>query len=45
VQHARLVLDAPSSLPLRYNLQLLSDLQPQRVESDGRVRITFDTAL
>jgi len=42
VQHARLVLDAPSSLPLRYNLQLLSDLQPQRVESDGRVRITFD---
>jgi transglutaminase-like putative cysteine protease/Flp pilus assembly protein TadD len=42
VQHTRLVLDAPSTLPLRYTLQLLPNLQPQRTETDGRVRITFD---
>ena len=42
VQHTRLVLDSPSTLPLRYRSQLLPDLQPQSVESEGRVRITFD---
>ena len=42
VHHTLLVLDAPSKLPLRYNLQSLPDLQPQRTESDGRVRIIFD---
>jgi transglutaminase-like putative cysteine protease len=42
VRHTRLFLDAPSSLPLRYNLQLLPDVQPPRTESDGRVHIAFD---
>ena len=42
VRHTRLVLDAPSALTLRYNLQLLPDVQPQRAESDGRVHVTFD---
>jgi transglutaminase-like putative cysteine protease/Flp pilus assembly protein TadD len=42
VRHTLLVLDAPSALPLRYSLQLLPDVQPQRAESDGRVHITFD---
>ncbi|MBZ5552763.1 MAG: DUF3857 domain-containing protein [Acidobacteriia bacterium] len=43
VEHSRLVLDAPTSLAVRYRLQLLPDLKPQRVEQDGRVRITFDS--
>lgn len=42
VQHTRLVLDAPAALPLRYDLHLLPDLKPQRSETEGRVRITFD---
>jgi len=42
VQHTRLVLDAPESLPLRYDIHLLPDLKPQRNQADGRVQITFD---
>ena len=42
VQHTRLLLDAPSTLPLRYDIRLLPDLKPQRTESNGRVRIVFD---
>ena len=42
VKHTRLILDAPSSLALRYDLQLLPDLKPQRSESGRRVSITFD---
>jgi tetratricopeptide (TPR) repeat protein len=42
VQHFRLVLDAPASLPLRYDMQLLPDLKPEREEENGRVRVTFD---
>ncbi|MBZ5598777.1 MAG: DUF3857 domain-containing protein [Acidobacteriia bacterium] len=45
VQHTRLVLDAPAALPLRYDLHLLPDLKPQRNETEGRVRITFDYGL
>jgi len=45
VQHSRLILDAPAALPLRYNIQLLPDLKPQRNENDGRVRLTFDYGL
>ncbi|PYV74958.1 MAG: hypothetical protein DMG96_18715 [Acidobacteria bacterium] len=44
VRHSRLTLDAPSSLPLRYSTQLLPDLQPQRTEQDGRVRLIFKRA-
>ncbi len=42
VQHTRLILDAPAALPLRYDIHLLPDLTPQRNETEGRVRITFD---
>ncbi len=45
VQHTRLILDAPSALPLRYGIHLLPDLKPQRNEAEGRVRITFDYGL
>lgn len=45
VQHTRLILDAPAALPLRYNIQLLPDLKPQRNENEGRVRLTFDYGL
>ncbi|HYK90948.1 MAG TPA: DUF3857 domain-containing protein [Acidobacteriota bacterium] len=45
VKHSRLVLDAPSSLPLQYRLQLLPDLKPQRTERDGRVQLVFEAGL
>jgi transglutaminase-like putative cysteine protease len=45
VQHTRLILDAPAALPLRYDIRLLPDLKPQRNETEGRVRITFDSGL
>ncbi len=45
VQHTRLILDAPSALPLRYDIHLLPDLKPQRNEAEGRVRLTFDYGL
>jgi tetratricopeptide (TPR) repeat protein/transglutaminase-like putative cysteine protease len=43
VQHASLILEAPASLPLRYDLKLLPDVKPQRIEENGHVRITFDS--
>src|SRR5579859_5864248 len=43
VQHTRLTVDAPASLPIRYDLQLLPDLKPQRTEASGRVQIIFDS--
>jgi len=42
VQHTRLVLDAPASLPIRYHVALLPDMTPTRSEANGRVQITFD---
>jgi len=42
VQHTRLVLEAPSTLPLRYSLFLLPNLQPQRSEANGHTRIVFE---
>ena len=44
VQHTRVVLEGPSSLPLRYEVQLMPDLTPQRTETDGKVRIVFEKA-
>jgi hypothetical protein len=38
----RLVLDAPSSLPLYYISYNLSDMKPNRQEKNSRVRITFE---
>src|SRR4029077_1174506 len=42
VEHTRLILDAPAALPLRYDIHLLPELKPQRNETEGRVRISFD---
>jgi transglutaminase-like putative cysteine protease/Tfp pilus assembly protein PilF len=42
IEHTRLVLDAPSVLPIHYEIRLLPDLKPERTESAGRVRIVFD---
>src|SRR5205814_3295018 len=42
VQHSRLLLDSPSSLSLRYSLQLLPDVEPKRSESDGRIKLVFE---
>lgn len=43
VQRARLTLDAPSSLPLKYKAELLPGLKPTRAEASGRTRIVFET--
>ncbi|HEV2304271.1 MAG TPA: DUF3857 and transglutaminase domain-containing protein [Candidatus Acidoferrales bacterium] len=43
VQHTRLVLDAPASLPIRYHVELLPKMRPTRSEVNGRVQITFDS--
>ena len=42
VEHSRLTLDWPSSLPLKYALTLLPDLKPQRSEADGKIKVVFD---
>lgn len=42
VQHFRLRLEAPVSVPLRYDVLLLPTVQAQRAESNGRLEITFD---
>lgn len=42
VHHSRFSIEAPSSIPLHYVAQLLPDMQPQKTESDGRVRIVFE---
>lgn len=43
IQHTRLLLDAPSAVPIRYDIRLLPDLKPQRTEADGRLRIVFES--
>ena len=40
-RRARIVLDAPESLPVRYVTRLLTDTEPQRIQRDGRVTVTF----
>ncbi len=42
VQSSKLVLEAPASMPLRYVLQVLPDMKPQKTEANGRVRIVFE---
>jgi hypothetical protein len=42
VQSSKLVLEAPDSMPLRYVLQMLPDMKPQKTEASGRVRIVFE---
>jgi transglutaminase-like putative cysteine protease/tetratricopeptide (TPR) repeat protein len=38
----RLIIDAPSTLPLDYVVRLLPGLEPTRDERDGRVRLVFE---
>ena len=42
VQSSKLVLEAPASMPLRYVLQMLPDMKPQKTEVNGCVRIVFE---
>ncbi|MHB8501691.1 MAG: DUF3857 domain-containing protein [Candidatus Acidiferrales bacterium] len=42
VERSKLTLDAPKSLPLRYSVQLLPDLKPQKNEANGRTQIVFE---
>jgi tetratricopeptide (TPR) repeat protein len=42
VKQHLLVIDAPSSLPVQYDLQILPDLTPQRSEANGRVKVVFE---
>ncbi len=42
VRRARLVVEAPASVPLRYVTRLLPAVEPQRTESDGRVRLSLE---
>jgi tetratricopeptide (TPR) repeat protein len=42
VQRARLVLDVPPGLPLKYKAELLPDLKPVQTEANGRTRFVFD---
>lgn len=42
VEHSQLTLQAPSSMLLRYSVNLLPDLKPSRTESDGEVKLVFE---
>jgi transglutaminase-like putative cysteine protease/tetratricopeptide (TPR) repeat protein len=42
VEHTKLVLDAPASLPLRYTTSLLPDVKVQKSETNGRTQIVFE---
>jgi tetratricopeptide (TPR) repeat protein len=42
VLRTRLVIEAPASLPLRYQARLLPALEIRRSESGGKVRLTFE---
>ena len=42
VAHSHVELDAPASLPLRTGTLLWPDVQPVKVESNGRVKLTYD---
>lgn len=44
VNHSQLTLQAPTSLPLRYTLQLLPEMKPQRTEQNGQVQIIFEAS-
>ncbi len=43
VEHSKLVLGAPSSLPIRYSMQNLPDVKPAKTEANGRTTIEFES--
>ena len=42
VTHSRATFDAPLTLPLRIQTQLMPGVKPKRVEANGRVTITYE---
>lgn len=42
VQRSKLVLDAPTSLPLRYATKMLPEVKQQKGETNGRTQIVFE---
>lgn len=44
VHRGRLVLEAPTRLPLRFGIRLLPGLEPKKTVASGRVRLEFDYA-
>ncbi len=42
VHHSLLTIDAPASIPLRYEVHLLPTLQPRRSETKGRIHLVFE---
>jgi transglutaminase-like putative cysteine protease len=42
LRHARVVLEAPAGMPLRYVAELLPGVEPRREASGGRQRVTFE---
>ena len=42
LHHLRVVIDAPTVLPLEYETRLLPGAKPQRTEADGKVTLAFD---
>ena len=43
IRHARVTLEAPSSLPLQYEIRLLPDLKPSMQEANGTKSMIFDS--
>jgi tetratricopeptide (TPR) repeat protein len=43
VENTKLMVDAPDSLPITYHVTLMPGMKPQRVESNGRVKLTFES--
>ena len=43
VQHRRVVLDSPSSLPVQFGAERLPDVNPKRSEAEGRVKTVFES--
>jgi hypothetical protein len=42
VRRSKLTLDAPTSLPLRYSIELLPGVKPQKSETNERTQIVFE---
>jgi len=42
VEHSRIILEAPTSIPLRTASVLMDDVHPVRTEANGRVSIVYD---
>jgi Flp pilus assembly protein TadD len=41
VRSSKLVIEAPSSMPLHYAIRLLPDMKPQKAEANGRLQLVF----